>query len=132
MISTNLPVLIGSFTTQAPILYGNVIGSGIWDLNLYVSTNSTNQIDMYWAVSYVNGGGSKVQIASGIGNPGNGTSITNFSATTLIRNELYVPFTVVPSVSTPVVIDIYTIIKGGNTNNKTVTLYFNKNSYYLI
>ena len=87
---------------------------------------------MYWSVSYLNGSGSKVTIATGLGNPGNGTSITNFSATTLIRNELYVPFTIVPSATSPVVIDIYTIIKGGNTNNKTVTLYFNQFAYSFV
>jgi flagellin-like hook-associated protein FlgL len=106
-------------TTNGTIT-SNVIPSGIWDFNFYVSSSGTNpQLDIYANVFYVYSS-TKTIIASGAVN----FTQASYTTITLVNQSVYVPTTVLTDYTTTVIgVDVYVIAPTGNPSGKTVTLY---------
>jgi hypothetical protein len=116
----NDPHLLATFVTTNGTITSNVIPSGIWDFNFYVSSNGTNpQLDIYANVFYVYSS-TKTIIASGAVN----FTQASYTTITLVNQSIYVPTTILTDYTTTVIgVDVYVIAPTGNPNGKTVTLY---------
>ena len=116
----NNPHLLATFLTNNGTITSNVIPSGIWDFNFYVSASGTNpQLDIYANVFYVYSS-TKTIIASGDVN----FTQASYTTITLANQSVYVPTTVLTDYTTTVIgVDVYVIAPTGNPNGKTVTLY---------
>ena len=99
-----------------------VIIPGLWDLNLYINANFTNELCYIFMKIYYISNGITTLIADGSNNP---TFINdNDNAITLVTNSLYIDSTILPHINTQILVELYLIQPIGITTGNIVTMYF--------
>jgi hypothetical protein len=112
---SNTTILMGTFLTTEDLLTP-VIAAGLWDINFYFTTNATSANDypsFYTTISYLNGT-TEVPIATSIATDERVTAPPPQPA--LFTESIYVPTTILPSVSSKIIIRIYGVMHSGNKN----------------
>jgi hypothetical protein len=113
--------LIGTFISNLEYPYGNIIPAGLWDLNLYASSNSSQCNIYFYMRIYCVDGGEEVLIVDG------SKIITYIDCNTTIRNyvnSVYFPVYYLPSNNNDIIIKIFA--QQIETNNQsTINVFFN-------
>ena len=116
---TTTPQQVAAFTTVNN-LPSTTILNGLWDLNIYASASSAaNRTRIWMKIGFIDNSGNFSIISDGTTDK---TVIDNNTVTpVLYENTLFVPTTVVPSITTKIQVQIWC---DNMTSNNTLTLSF--------
>jgi hypothetical protein len=121
----NNAYLIATFSTLLNTLNSTLIVGGMWNLNLFaISTNVTTNVGFYFNVFYTNSDGSNKTVIA----QGSYLSPTIVTGQNAYNKSMYVPNTILPSITCLVGIDIYAVFRG-NSDSISIELRGNTVSY---
>jgi hypothetical protein len=112
--------LLGTFTTAPGTTDSTIILQGIWDMNLYASSDANDDtIKYFFSAYYTNPAGtSETLIASG----SSGTATPVYTTTALYTYSLFIPQTTLPSLAHRIRVKVYASFSGGGTHS--INTYF--------
>jgi hypothetical protein len=116
-------VAIATFTTPTNFLTSTIIPPGNWDLNLFASSSTGNNITVYWSLYYVNADGTTGKTLIVAGTPAAAVPI-------LTQNQyvitISVPLTTLPDLTKRLQIEVFANFTSGGT--RTLTMEFRNNT----
>jgi hypothetical protein len=109
----NTAFLMGTFTTTVSTVTLTTILSGLWDVNIYATSNNvTTNVAFYFSVYYVDSTGINETVIA----QGSSTNATPIRTQNLYTYTLYVPETTLPDLTYEIRIKVYAVFVGtGNT-----------------
>ena len=116
--------LLGTFTTPPGTTDSTVILRGIWDMNLFASSDANDDtIRFYFSVYYTDPTGTSETLISA----GSSTTATPvYTSLAVYTYSLFVPHTTLPSLAHRIRVKIYAAFSGGGTHS--INAYFRDNT----
>ena len=121
--AANNAYLLGTFTTEAGELTTPSIVNGIWDMNLYAtSDDDLDNVKIYFSVYYVTADGMTETVVVA-GSSTNAEPV--YTTSTVYTNSMYVPQITLPDLTYLIRVKVYAVFIGAG---HSITAYFRSNT----